>query len=422
MTGSSSISRRPDWLYIATSLAVCFVVMFPIYRPAGDGLDVIGYPIGRDFINDWAGARLAFGGHVETLFDLKDYWSSISALFGRPLPFHNWSYPPTALLLLWPLSHLSYFFGLALWTLAFFSAFLATSLAFVGRPWRMRMALELACAPACIINAVGGQNGFVTGALMLAGIFLIRKRPILAGVLFGLMTFKPQLGLVLPFALIALGAWRTLFSACIVACLLIAASILAFGLEPWRDYLGVTSHYELLALQHFRGFFTYMMVSPLAGGRTFGLSFAVASWLQTILSLVVLAISTLVVRRTQDPRQQALILTSAAALMTPYAFNYDLTALSAALTWRLIETDGDSEAKRLLFRVAWLMPILIMPLNALHVGLAPLVILAVFATAAAEAARPPRREGARAAPDKFVQPSLDPSRRALTRAPQGEGL
>ena len=75
-----------------------------------------GQQIGRDFINVWAAPRLAFSGQAGTLFDLQGYHAAIGSLFGKPLPFHNWSYPPTALLLFWPFAQLSYAAGLAAFT------------------------------------------------------------------------------------------------------------------------------------------------------------------------------------------------------------------------------------------------------------------------------------------------------------------
>ena len=78
--------------------------------------------------------------------------------------------------------------------------------------------------PACPINAIGGQNGFLSAALFLGGVLNIDRRPILSGVLIGLLTFKPHLGVVLPFALVALGAWRVIASAAVTALALFAAA------------------------------------------------------------------------------------------------------------------------------------------------------------------------------------------------------
>ena len=76
-----------------------------------------------------------------------------------------------------------------------------------------RRAAVRARAPAVLINAVGGQNGCWTAALLGGGLSLLERRPYLAGCLFGLMIYKPQLAILLPVALIAGRKWRTFFAA-----------------------------------------------------------------------------------------------------------------------------------------------------------------------------------------------------------------
>ncbi len=386
-----SALKQPAVQYAAVSLVLCAVVLTPFYWPAQDGLDVTGHQIGRDFINNWVGPQLAFSGRLGTLFDLDGYVQAIGALFGESLPFHNWGYPPFTLIWFWPLGQLPYFWALGLWTVGLFAAYAAVGVRFVAPERRLWMLLLLACAPATIVNAVGGQNGFLTAALLLGGVLALDRRPILAGVLFGLLTAKPQLGLVLPLALLALGAWRTIASACATTGLLIGASLLAFGMEPWRQYLTATSAFQLSLLRDFGGFYPYMMTSVLAEARTFGASFGLAAALQVAVSIPVALAAAWAVTRTREARQRALILASAAPLITPYAFNYDLTALSVVLAWRILEGPAQATPRDLLFRLAWLVPIVLMPLNFLGIGIAPVLLIAVFLIAVAEVASPAGR-------------------------------
>jgi hypothetical protein len=70
-------------------LAVPVILLCPLvlefYWPVASGLDATGHQITRDFINVWAD-RSSRLGHA--------YQAAIGVLFGQPLPFHNWSYPP----------------------------------------------------------------------------------------------------------------------------------------------------------------------------------------------------------------------------------------------------------------------------------------------------------------------------------------
>jgi alpha-1,2-mannosyltransferase len=374
---------NPRLLFLILALPLLCQWMVWFYWPAAHGLDVTGHPIGRDFINVWAGPRLAFGGEITTLFDPEAYHAAIDKLFGTALPFHFWSYPPFTLPAFWPLAQLPYFAALAVWTLGLFGVLAAVTLSAVAPHERGYALTALALSPACLINAIGGQNGFLSAALLLGGTLLIDRRPILAGVLFGLLTFKPHLGLVLAFALVALAAWRVIAAAIVTALVLVAVSVAIFGIEPWRQYVEFTSAFQVHLLERFNGYYRFMMVSGVAGARTFGLGYPLAMALQIALTVAVVAIACWAVRATSDPLRRALVLASATPLATPYAFNYDLTALATVVVWSLCRPLPPDGRTAILF-LAWIIPVLSMYLNWYGWGLTPLVLAAVFALAVYE--------------------------------------
>jgi hypothetical protein len=167
-----------------------------------------------------------------------------------------------------------------------------------------------------------------------------------------------------------------------------------------------------------------MMASVLAEGRTLGLSFGVAVILQAIVSIPVLLVSAWAVTRTKDPRRRAFVLAAAAPLVTPYAFNYDLTALTVVLTWRLIDqAPVPGSPKALLFRLAWLAPIVLMALNMARIGVAPVFFIAVFVIAAREACEPAPATGANGDDAEHARaPSVPPiATRASSAAAIGAG-
>jgi arabinofuranan 3-O-arabinosyltransferase len=59
---------------------------------------------------------------------------------------------------------------------------------------------------------------------------------VLAGLLIGCLTWKPQFGMLLPVALAASHRWRTFVSAAVMAVLLGGASIAAFGTAGWEAF------------------------------------------------------------------------------------------------------------------------------------------------------------------------------------------
>jgi len=379
-------------LYVAASLLLVLPLAFAFYWPAGHGLDVTGHPIGRDFINVWSGPQVAFGGRISTLFDLRGYHAAIGDLFGQPLPFHNWGYPLFVLPAFWPLAQLPYFVALAVWTFGLFAVFAAVTVFELPQADRWPAVVVLALAPACLINEIGGQNGFLSGALLLGGILSLDRRPLLAGVLFGLLTYKPHLGFVVPFVLLALGAWRTIAAATITAALLYGLSALVFGIEPWRQYFEITGAFQWDLLRRFQGFYVHMMISGVSALRLMKVPFEVAMAVQIGLALLVLALTCWAVRQTADPCRRAFVVACAAPLVTPYAFNYDLTVVAAALVWVLFGRLPWRAGGTLVYLIAWLTPLGVMYFSFIGIGFAPLAILALFIFAVAEAAWGPARD------------------------------
>ena len=86
------------------------------------------------------------------------------------------------------------------------------------------------------INALVGQNGFLTAALIGGTLYLIPIRPVLAGICLGLLTYKPQYGLLFPIVLIAAAHWRVFVSAGVTAIAMVFVSWLAFGTESWLAF------------------------------------------------------------------------------------------------------------------------------------------------------------------------------------------
>lgn len=87
-----------------------------------------------------------------------------------------------------------------------------------------------------------GENSFLTAALFAGAILSLRSRPILAGVLFGLLIYKPQFGLLIPIALLA-GERRQTFFAAAATCVAfsaVATALLGVGLwQAFFDHLGI---------------------------------------------------------------------------------------------------------------------------------------------------------------------------------------
>ena len=98
---------------------------------------------------------------------------------------------------------------------------------------RWRLLPFAAFNPAVVANFLAGQSGFLSAGLMLGAARLLTKHPVVAGVLFGLLTYKPQLGLMVPVALLAARQWICIVSAALTLVLIIASTSWWFGIEAW---------------------------------------------------------------------------------------------------------------------------------------------------------------------------------------------
>ena len=93
-----------------------------------------------------------------------------------------------------------------------------------------------------------GQNGLLNAALLGAGLLMIPSRPALAGVCIGLLSYKPHLGLLIPFALAAAGLWRTFAVAAATTLALALVSIPLFGVSSWIAFFAAMSEFGTLVL------------------------------------------------------------------------------------------------------------------------------------------------------------------------------
>jgi hypothetical protein len=197
-----------------------------------------------------------------------------------------------------------------------------------------RIGILLACAfPGVVWNISAGQNGFLTAALiggMLAG---LPRRPILAGVLLGFLTYKPQFGILFPLVLLLDRNWRVLAAAAATAAVMAAAS-LALGLESWRaffEWMPVTS--------------TAVFADGRAGLNKLQSLFGVVRWLGGSMTAATLAQGLLVavlalalIKLWRAPVRceiKAAALATASILATPYLYLYDFPVLAIPLAFVL---------------------------------------------------------------------------------------
>jgi arabinofuranan 3-O-arabinosyltransferase len=281
----------------------------------------------KDFANYWLAAHLAFEGRGLDVFGPNDtYLAHLRAIFGLDYPWRAWSYPPHYLLLMLPLDLVPYKIALILFLLVTF-LLLCAAIRLTSRhaaDWQLLLLL-----PAVATNGMSVQNGYLISALLLAGLALREKRPVLAGICFGLLTVKPQLGVLLPLLLLREGQWRTIASACVTGLALFLLSVAVFGIEAWSGYFNNVVPYQTLVMKVLAGLFPHMMPTVFGSARSLGFDAAIAFAAHLPFATAVLALYSLSLFRLDRPETRAASTLFATTLAVPYLVNYDLIALVA---------------------------------------------------------------------------------------------
>jgi len=294
--------------------------------------DAQGQPIANDFVNVWAAGRLTLDGDPAAAYDWPLHKAAEMRAVGHAFAnYYGWHYPPTFLFVAAALAALPYLVAAIFWLVATLAAYVATLAAILGARAGIFLALGF---PAALWNVTAGQNGFLTASLIGGTLALMERRPALAGICLGLLTYKPQFGLLFPIVLIADRRWLTLAFAALVAVGLAALSWLAFGITSWQvflDGLPVTSRVVLG-----EGAADWDRLQSLFGlMRAHGAGETVAWTVQAIGTLALAAGLVWLWRSRVAFELKAAALAAGTLFATPYLYMYDLVVLAVAVAFLL---------------------------------------------------------------------------------------
>lgn len=302
---------RRDWpRSVATGfaiLALCYGA-YSIWRAAFD-------PIGIDLVSSWAAGRLVWAGASASAYDLAAHRAAehAAAPLGGLLPF---PYPPPYLFVAAPIGLVRFWIALAGWLAATAALYLVVVRSRVPFPYALAQ-------PAALPNMLVGQNGFLMTAILVGGVGLLERAPVRAGLVLGCLVLKPQLGLLLPVALVAGGHWRTLAAGAGAALLLCGAAALAFGPEVWPAFVAQLPEQAELVLGGQVPW--HQLASPFAMLRAIAVPEALAFAVQGAAAVA----AALVTWRcwSRDHPHRVPVLLAATMLGSPYLYSYDTMAL-----------------------------------------------------------------------------------------------
>ena len=379
--------RSGDWLtadriraVALVSLALGGLSLLWLLATSHGTLDAWGRPLGTDFSNVWTAGQMALDGRAAAAWDWAAHYQVQQAAHGDPaVPFYGWHYPPPFLLLAAALAALPYLAALFLWQAASLWAAVMTWRAIL--PGRNAVLVALG-APVVLVCLAHGHNGFLTAALLGGGLLLLDRKPVLAGLLFGCLIYKPQFALVVPLLLLAGGHVRAIAGACAAAALLAGATLAIWGWPVWQAFLeSLPLTRQLVIEQGGTGWFKIQ--SPFAWVRMWGGAVPLAYAVQAAATVAAMG-AVFWLTRAGRPQLRNAAACAAAMLSTPYVLDYDLVVLglgAAFLAADAIER-GWLPWEKSLLALVWVTPLVSRTLAQgalLPLGQASIVILLVLA-------------------------------------------
>jgi len=376
-----------------------------------DGLnDRFGRPLGTDFSNVYAAGTYVLDGEPAAPFHPAQQFAREQAIFGKDTQFYGWHYPPFFLGLAGLLALMPYGISVLVWQGVTFILYLLAMRAILliappasgqrnqqnrpadksqhNQPARLSPALRhgpapapsvkanapsppfrsevdrfwllLAIAfPAVCINFGQAHNGFLTAALIGAALALLDPQPLVAGVLIGLLAYKPQFGLLLPLVLAMSGRWQAFFAAAVTVLLLALAVTLLFGLDVWTAFFASTKFTRTVVLEEGATGW-YKIQSVFSWVRMWGGGIALAYALQGAATFIVAGALAWLWRGNAAFPIKAAALAIGSLLATPYCLDYDLMLLAPAIAYLAIDgiERGFAPWEKTLLALLWIVPLI----------------------------------------------------------------
>ena len=329
------------------------------------GINSAGKPVGYDFITFWSASALALQGDAAASYDPARIFAAAQLAVPANRAEFIWSYPPVFHLFVLPLALFPYLASYALWSALNFTSYLAVVRRLAPAPQALWPVLAY---PGAFLNLVQGQNGGLTAALFGGAVLCLERRPRLAGVLIGLLSYKPHLGVLLPVALLCGRRWQTLAAAAITTLALAGLSAAVLGPAPWIAFANNVAFAGRVldggALP------LHKMPSLFAALRLLDVPSSLALALHALLAVAVAALVGWLWWRGAPLPLAAAALVTGSLLVPPHINDHDLALLAVPIA--LLAWDGQRRgwrpAEREILALAWLCPLLSAPLAA-HLGI-----------------------------------------------------
>ncbi|AVF38452.1 hypothetical protein AL486_00995 [Pandoraea apista] len=314
-------------------------------------------PVGLDFLPFWGASHFVLQGHpldaynIELMTRVQIAGQPWAEKLGGVMP---WLYPPVAMLLLAPVALLSFTYAYTGYACVGFALYYAALRR--TAPWRDAR-LPTVGFPGVLVVILAGQISLYTTGLAGFSLAMLRKRPVWAGVLTGLLFIKPHLALLFPLAFLCARQWRAL-TACVVTVIgTTALAAAVFGPDVYPAFLHATA----FARQSIVDGTAQIARVPtfFVTARMLGASLLMAAVIHGGVALCAVAAMIDFWRRPTAFALRAAMLVCATTLVSPYLYDYDLAILALVIAWYVRDgiARGWLRGEREWLVVLWLTPL-----------------------------------------------------------------
>ncbi len=293
--------------------------------------DAMGRLLGGDFVAFWAAGKAFLSGEPILPYNLDWFARFTQQLVGEHAPRLAFNNPPTFYFLAIPLGLMPFLPALAIWLAGSYAALvLVIRRQLHNTPSMALIALALAAYPGIYGNGLQGQTGFLLAAVFGGALLTLDSRPVVSGLLFALLAWKPQFGLLVPIALFAGKRWTVIFSAAGFGIVLGLVSVVMSGIASWTAFLQEMSEMRELLLN--KGVIGYHLMQSLFGAlRLYNVPLGIAYPVQIVFSAAIAVLVWRVWAGNADARLKQTALLTGSLLISPYFLDYDLVMTAPAI-------------------------------------------------------------------------------------------
>lgn len=341
----------------------------------------VNFLFGIDYAAYHAAGQMVLNGDIHSIYDIEKHHGMVENVLQIIVPFElPWFYPPTFFLFVLPLAILPYEVALYCWLLLTLILCIYAVYVLTEKNWRI--AFLILGFPAVLMNLRWGQNGFLNTALLALGFYFMQVNTKKAGIMFGLLAYKPQILFFPVLVLLLCKKWTTLLWTGLTFLVLSLISILFFGLEVWKNFIFNTGGKSAEIMNEIFSKILVIQPTVYAFLKILGVKDVLLFLLVLLVAISAVGICAWICRVSDNFRLKISSVHIGIFLSMPYLGQYDLIILGIPLVllfWDFT-LNGSCWYEKVILFLFWVMPIFNLSIVEItRVQICPIILAVVMA-------------------------------------------